>query len=775
MEPIQFESTRVFWFCYKLFVARHFSLLLLNSSPLKSQPSLSIGALYLLATGVSSLALHHTPALFIPPLLVYHRLCSSMSSSKVDLLGSSSEDSGDLLPVVRADHNFPPVDPEVDTEDEEVAFAGVCLVSVLKPSAVTHAISCHFTSSTDINLILGRGTRLEILEFKDEKLQSAAPDTLCLMTELWPRTYELRILQWNSYENRITLSDKIAIPSSFGEFHQKKICCIDQEKKLIGLLFCLRFKDHDNDHWSKLEFSDLGEIVNVEQLVDYHFSRLVPLLAHDGFIGISRRSVQLKIQDDFDSADFDHDIVASTFTINGSLLIADAAGNVYMVEISKNEEQICLKSSVVAQGTSIASALAALTDEFIFIGSSSGDSQQAAGQKIIVASGNYGDGSLRSIFHSCTFNIFGSIEMDGLVGGFWTHVEGDVLRLVYSLLGGFVAFEIRLQDFWSDDNNLDKARDVTATVLGGFDKTEMLLYVASGHCHVTSSAVILSSSSSEAEFVHHWSCPHTINVATSFEDKILVAHGEYNLTLLQINGCDFKVIGSRKMPAAVSCLNIRQDGSMVAIGMWTKVILAAFPSLSEIEELDLNNDQMIRSVLLFQFHEGRILVFRVEQGKLEFLVAEAARGPVYALQFCNNRLLATVQTYVCLYSLEEYRGLGLHRVDSRSGNIANPHGLVHLSTFGNQIVAGASIGSPYLMVCMDGLDVLIDEPINGFGGSFATICMDTNFFMSANFEELTLSCHAPHKENRWKLLGDIFIGEFITCDSAGIINVRTKS
>lgn len=75
------------------------------------------------------------------------------------------------------------------------------------------------------------------------------------------------------------------------------------------------------------------------------------------------------------------------------------------------------------------------------------------------------------------------------------------------------------------------------------------------------------------------------------------------LTLLQISGNNFEVIGSTEMPAEVACLNIGQEGSMVAIGMWHIICLASFPSLSEITTIDVNASHKICSILLFQFHE----------------------------------------------------------------------------------------------------------------------------------------------------------------------------
>lgn len=57
--------------------------------------------------------------------------------------------------------------------------------------------------------------------------------------------------------------------------------------------------------------------------------------------------------------------------------------------------------------------------------------------------------------------------------------------------------------------------------------------------------------------------------------------------------------------------------------------------------------------------------------------------------------------------------------------------------------------------------LLIDETIDKFGSSSATMCMSRDFFITANIDDLTLNFHTPHK-NRWKLLGDVFIGEFIT-------------
>ena len=53
------------------------------------------------------------------------------------------------------------------------------VVTSQKPTAVKHAVVCSFTGPTDKNLILGRGTNLEIRTWQGENLVSELEVSLC--------------------------------------------------------------------------------------------------------------------------------------------------------------------------------------------------------------------------------------------------------------------------------------------------------------------------------------------------------------------------------------------------------------------------------------------------------------------------------------------------------------------------------------------------------------------------------------------------------------------
>ncbi|KAI8927951.1 mono-functional DNA-alkylating methyl methanesulfonate N-term-domain-containing protein [Entophlyctis helioformis] len=336
-------------------------------------------------------------------------------------------------------------------------------------------------------------------------------------------------------------------------------------------------------------------------------------------------------------------------------LLSDYEGNMFLLFIQLDDGiPHDLKLEYLGQ-TAQASALAYLTDGYVFVGSHFGDSElysilevesesgsflalresfpnlapitdfcvvdvEKQGQEQIVAcSGAHKDGSLRIIRNGIGVEEIGQLEDMQELTGVWALRPYSAARHDSMLVLSFIN-ETRFQ--MMEGEAMAEVEDPR-----GFSTKESTLCCQNMpgdvFIQVTPSSVVLIACEGWM-VVSEWSPESRASIthASVSNNSVLVSLGGGSLVLLQVSNGKVSVQSTTQIDQEISCLYITKldqlDAPVCAIGCWgdNSVRLLRVPSLSEIEKDVLSGETIPRSIMMVDFDMVPYLLVSLGDGQL---------------------------------------------------------------------------------------------------------------------------------------------------------------
>ncbi|KAJ4748371.1 DNA damage-binding protein 1 [Rhynchospora pubera] len=175
--------------------------------------------------------------------------------------------------------------------------------------------------------------------------------------------------------------------------------------------------------------------------------------------------------------------------------------------------------------------------------------------------------------------------------------------------------------------------------------------------------------------------------------------------------------------------------------------------------------------------KGRILIFTVEDGKLQLLAEKETKGAVYRLNSFNGKLLAAINQKIQLYKWVA-REDGSHELQSECGH----HGHIlalYVQTRGDFIVVGDLMKSISLLVYKHE-EGAIEELARDYNANWMTAVeiLDDDVYLGAenNFNLFTVRKNSDaatdEERGRLEVVGEFHLGEFINCFRHGSLVMR---
>ncbi|KAJ4798665.1 DNA damage-binding protein 1 [Rhynchospora pubera] len=175
--------------------------------------------------------------------------------------------------------------------------------------------------------------------------------------------------------------------------------------------------------------------------------------------------------------------------------------------------------------------------------------------------------------------------------------------------------------------------------------------------------------------------------------------------------------------------------------------------------------------------KGRILIFAVEDGKLQLLAEKETKGAVYRLNSFNGKLLAAINQKIQLYKWVA-REDGSHELQSECGH----HGHIlalYVQTRGDFIVVGDLMKSISLLVYKHE-EGAIEELARDYNANWMTAVeiLDDDVYLGAenNFNLFTVRKNSDaatdEERGRLEVVGEFHLGEFINCFRHGSLVMR---
>lgn len=161
--------------------------------------------------------------------------------------------------------------------------------------------------------------------------------------------------------------------------------------------------------------------------------------------------------------------------------------------------------------------------------------------------------------------------------------------------------------------------------------------------------------------------------------------------------------------------------------------------------------------VILEWLQGRILVFIVEDGKLQLIAEKETKGAVYSLNAFNGKLLAAINQKIQLYKWM-LRDDGTHELQSECGH----HGHIlalYVQTRGDFIVVGD---------LMKSISLLIYKVSNHLTEILMAFLVNIYFFNSEFFVSLVmhgpiwLLYSVPH-EFLWRTIYSFILIMFLMC------------
>ncbi|PQQ07441.1 DNA damage-binding protein 1a-like [Prunus yedoensis var. nudiflora] len=537
------------------------------------------------------------------------------------------------------------------------------VVTAHKPTNVTNSCVGNFTGPQELNLIIAKCTRIEILLLTPLGLQpildvpiygriatlqlfrphGEAQDFLFIATE----RYKFCVLQWDAETSELItramgdVSDRIGRPTDNGQ-----IGIIDPDCRLIGLhLYDGLFKVIPFDNKGQLK-----EAFNIRleelQVLDIQF-----------LYGCSKPTIVVLYQDNKDARHVktyevalkDKDFVegpwAQNNLDNGADLLIPVPPPLCGVLII-GEETIVYCSANAFKAIPIRplvklnlqpdakGSYVEVLERYVNLGPIVDfcvvDLERQGQGQVVTCSGAYKDGSLRVVRNGIGINEQASVELQGIKGMWSLRSSTDDPHdtfLVVSFISETRILAMNLED------------ELEETEIEGFCSQVQTLF-----CHdavfnqlvqVTSSSVRLVSSTSR-ELKNEWFAPagYSINVATANATQVLLATGGKHLVYLEIGDGVLTQKTHAQLDFEISCLDINPIGEnpnysqLAAVGMWTDISVQIYslPDLSRITKEHLGGEIIPRSVLLCAFEGISYLLCALGDGHLLNFILNTSTG-----------------------------------------------------------------------------------------------------------------------------------------------------
>ncbi|CAN1823275.1 DNA damage-binding protein 1 [Linum perenne] len=175
--------------------------------------------------------------------------------------------------------------------------------------------------------------------------------------------------------------------------------------------------------------------------------------------------------------------------------------------------------------------------------------------------------------------------------------------------------------------------------------------------------------------------------------------------------------------------------------------------------------------------KGRILVFIIEDGKLQLITEKETKGAVYALNAFNGKLLAAINQKIQLYKWT-LRDDGSHELQSESGH----HGHIlalYVQTRGDFIVVGDLMKSISLLIYKHE-EGAIEERARDYNANWmsAVEILDDDIYIGAenNYNLFTVRKNSEgatdEERGRLEVVGEYHLGEFVNRFRHGSLVMR---
>ncbi|GJN15385.1 hypothetical protein PR202_gb02295 [Eleusine coracana subsp. coracana] len=334
----------------------------------------------------------------------------------------------------------------------------------------------------------------------------------------------------------------------------------------------------------------------------------------------------------------------------------------------------------------------------------------------------------------------------------------------------------------------------------------------------------------------------SVNVASANASQVLLATGGGHLVYLEIRDAKLVEVKHAQLEHEISCLDLNPVGdnpqysSLAAVGMWTDISVRIFSlpdlelvrketlggeivprlaiakegelsigTIDDIQKLHIRtiplNEQARRichqaqsrtlAFCSFKYNQttyvlpeeneptkGRILVFAVEDGRLQLIVEKETKGAVYSLNAFNGKLLAAINQKIQLYKWM-LREDGSHELQSECGH----HGHIlalYTQTRGDFIVVGDLMKSISLLVYKHE-ESAIEERARDYNANWMTAVemLDDEIYIGAenNYNLFTVrkNSDAPATDDeraRLEVVGEYHLGEFVNRFRHGSLVMR---
>lgn len=175
--------------------------------------------------------------------------------------------------------------------------------------------------------------------------------------------------------------------------------------------------------------------------------------------------------------------------------------------------------------------------------------------------------------------------------------------------------------------------------------------------------------------------------------------------------------------------------------------------------------------------KGRILVFAVEDGKLQLIAEKETKGAVYSLNAFNGKLLAAINQKIQLYKWM-LRDDGSHELQSECGH----HGHIlalYVQTRGDFIIVGDLMKSISLLIYKHE-EGAIEERARDYNANWmsAIEILDDDIYLGAenNFNLFTVRKNSEgatdEERGRLEVVGEYHLGEFVNRFRHGSLVMR---
>ncbi|KAG6419373.1 hypothetical protein SASPL_121593 [Salvia splendens] len=175
--------------------------------------------------------------------------------------------------------------------------------------------------------------------------------------------------------------------------------------------------------------------------------------------------------------------------------------------------------------------------------------------------------------------------------------------------------------------------------------------------------------------------------------------------------------------------------------------------------------------------KGRVLVFTVEDGKLQLIAEKETKGAVYSLNAFNGKLLAAINQKIQLYKWMRWDD-GTHELQSECGH----HGHIlalYVQTRGDFIVVGDLMKSMSLLIYKHE-EGAIEERARDYNANWmsAVEILDDDIYLGAenNFNLFTVGKNSEgatdEERGRLEVVGEYHLGEFVNRFRHGSLVMR---